>query len=163
MSHRLQKVSDNTRRKRGDDTSSKQQKPQPQRRHSDFTPPSFSQDQDLHRRVSSFVGHNAYEESKMKETVDRPVPTTSQTHNFATNYLAGKRNLTEGRHDRIYKWMGLASEADMRASTKDEDKNDDISLKIGSARSRTHIQRRNTVIGQVKPTIKVRSLHKTEK
>ena len=166
MSQGLGKVSDNARKKR---ESEKPLKKKPERRYSDLTPPSFFQDQekdyhhDLHRRISSFVGHHAYEESNVKESVDRPAPTTSQTQNLATNYLAGKRNLTEGHHDKIYKWMGLASETDMRVPTKDEDKTDTVRVRVESGQNRKRVQRSNTVIPQIKPTIKVRSGRKTEK
>ena len=69
----------------------------------------------LRRRISNFVGHSAYEEKlqtdRKKGTADDK--DSSGDSNFATNYLKGKKQLAEGSHDRMYKWMGFSSEEEM--------------------------------------------------
>ena len=74
----------------------------------------------LRRRISNFVGHSAYEEKlqsgrKLGTTDDEDSSgDEAKFGNFATNYLKGKKQLAEGSHDRMYKWMGFSSEGEMR-------------------------------------------------
>ena len=69
----------------------------------------------LRRRISDFVGHTAYEEKIMTKTGDGDgSEDESKPDNFAVNYLKGKKQLSEGSHDKMYKWMGYSSEEAMQ-------------------------------------------------
>ena len=78
----------------------------------------------LRRRISDFVGHDAYEESSKTSDPNTKQKSSGQNKgdksrpdNFAQNFLKGKRQLSEGSHDRKYKWMGYASEKEMLEKT----------------------------------------------
>ena len=71
----------------------------------------------LRRRISDFVGHNAYEEkAKAGFGVGEgdSIGDESRPDNFAQNYLKGKKQLSEGSHNRMFKWMGFSSEEEMQ-------------------------------------------------
>lgn len=74
----------------------------------------------LRRRISDFVGHNAYEENtKAGFGVGEgdSIGDESKPDNFAQNYLKAKKQLSEGSHDRMFKWMGFSSEEEMQQKT----------------------------------------------
>ena len=71
----------------------------------------------LRRRISDFVGYTAYEERAKTETKNEDEDgngNQSKRDNLATNYLKGKKLLTEGAHHRMYQWMGYTSKEEMK-------------------------------------------------
>lgn len=74
----------------------------------------------LRRRISNFVGHAAYEEETAKtdkhsgQKEDNGGSSEPKLDNFAQNYIKAKKNLAEGSHDKMYKWMGFSSEKEMQ-------------------------------------------------